>query len=483
MKVLLIQPSHTGREPSLFPLGLGYIAAALKDIGAEVEILDIHAHNYSKEETCQELDKLSYDVVGVNAFSTQYSYIKWLTSELKKRRSGKIILGGPLSTYHPDLVLEKTDADICVISEGDITIKAIVENLDNLAQVRGIYYIKNGKIQANPPQEYIKDINSIPFSPYELFPVEIYFKHINLFGGFGKKTINMITARGCPYRCNFCSRTIAGARFRTVENVVEEIKFLKQKFAVDSILFNDELVVVSRKRVEELCDKIRPLGIIWGCQGRVNTIDADLLRYMKNAGCVYIGYGIESGSQKILDNMNKGVTVAQNEKALKDTIKVGLTPVIQMMFGYPGEDENTIQETVDMMKRAHSSLPFPDTKNPQLSLTIPLPGSPLYDQVLSEGLIKDEEEFLSKIEMGYSRNSTVVVNLTKFTDSELLALKAKAEKEIYANYRNYLKRHPWKYLSLPRKYWHDVKRNTHRYGYRSTFRIIISKLSGGKITY
>ena len=483
MKVLLIQPSHTGREPGLFPLGIGYIAAALKDIGAEVEILDIHAHNYSQGETCQELDKLNYDVVGVNAFSTQYSYVKWLTGELKKRGSGKIILGGPLATYNPELVLQKTDTDICVISEGDITIREIMENLDNLAQVRGIYYTENTKIHANPPQEYIKDINSIPFSPYELFPVETYFKYLSLFGGFGKKTINMITARGCPYHCNFCSRTITGARFRTIDNVIEEIKYLKNKYAIDSVLFNDELVVVSKKRVRELCDKIRPLGIIWGCQGRVNTIDTDLLRYMKNSGCVSIGYGIESGSQTILDNMNKGVTVAQNEKALKDTLKVGLIPVIQMMFGYPGETVNTIRETVDMMKRVHSSLPLPDTKNPQLSLTVPLPGSPLYEQVLSEGLIENEEDFLSRIEMGFSRDSAVIVNLTKFPDSELLNLKAKAEREIYTNYQEYLRRHPWKYLSLPRKYWHDVTRHAYKYGFRSTFRVIISKLSGGIITY
>lgn len=268
MKVLLVQPPHSGREPSLFPLGLGYIARAAQDIGCEVEVLDIHAHDYSQEEVAEKIERLNYDVVGINAFSTQYSYVKWLTDALKKYHQGKIILGGPLPTFNPSLVLEKTKADICVISEGDITIKSIVENMNHLEKVKGIYFSKNGKIIANPPQEYIEDINGIQLPPYDIFPMDIYFKHMSLFGTPTKKTMNLITARGCPYKCNFCSRTIGGARFRTIDNVIEEIKTLKERFAIDSILFNDELVVISKKRVRELCDKIKHLNIIWGCQGR-----------------------------------------------------------------------------------------------------------------------------------------------------------------------------------------------------------------------
>lgn len=480
MKALLIQPPHVGREPSLFPLGLGYIARALQDIGCEVEVFDIHAHNYSKEETARKLEKINYDVVGINAFSTQYSYVKWLTGELKKYHQGKIIMGGPLPTFNPSLVLEKTNADICVISEGDFIVKSLIENINHLEKVKGIHFTKNGEIIANPPQEYIEDINSIPLPPYDLFPMDIYFEHIGLFGKPGKKTMNLITARGCPYRCNFCSRTIGGARFRTIDNVVEEIKTLKERFAIDSILFNDELVVISKKRVLELCDKIKNLDIIWGCQGRANTVDLDLLKCMKNSGCVYVGYGIESGSQKILDNMNKGVTVEQNENAIRNTLKVGLTPVIQTMFGYSGEDKNTIKETVDLMRRVHCSLPLPNSPNPNLSLTTPLPGSTLYNQVLKEGLIKDEDEYLLKIEVGYHQGAPVIVNLTEFTNDELLDLKAKAEREIYANYKSYLVRHPWEYVNVLRSYWRDVKRYIYQNGYQATLKMIISRLFGRK---
>ncbi len=475
MKVLLIQPLHSGREPSVFPLSLGYIARPLLDMGCEVTVLDIHAHEYSQEETASKIEELSYDIVGINAFSTQYSYVKWLTSELKKYHQGRIILGGPLPTFNPSLVLEKTNADICVIGEGDITIKSIVENINHLEKVKGIYFSKNGKVIANPPQEYIEDINSIPFPPYDIFPTDIYFKHVSLFGASTKKTISLITARGCPYRCNFCSRVFGGVRARSVDNVIEEIKFLKQRFRIDSVYFVDELILISKKRMHELCDKIKSLNIIWGCQGRANLVDLDLLRHMRNSGCVHVGFGIESVSQKILDNMNKGVTAEQNEQAIKDAIKVGLLPVVQMIFGYPGEDKDTIRETVEFFRRVHYSPPTPDAK-PYFSPITPLPGSPLYEDVLRDGLIKDEDEYLLKIEMGYFPGCPVVINLTEFSDEELLNLKTKMEQEIYANYRSYLKRHPWKYIHLLKKYWRYLKAYKSRYGYKATMRVIISRL-------
>ncbi len=480
MKVLLIQPPHSGREPSLFPSGLGYVARVLQDMGCEVVVLDIHAHKFSQEVVSKMIEGLNYDVVGINAFSTQYAYVKWLTGELRKYHQGKIILGGPLPTFNPSLALEKTSADICVISEGDITVKSIIENLNHLEKVKGIYFIKNGEIIANPPQEYIEDLDSVPFPPYDIFPMDIYFEHIGLFGIPTRRTMSVITARGCPYRCNFCSRTIGGVRFRSIDKVIEEITLLKERFGIDSILFNDELVVVSRKRALELCDELKKLGIIWGCQGRANTVDLDLLKYMKNSGCVYVGYGIESGSQKILDNMNKGVTVEQNEEALRNTLKARLIPLSQVMFGYPGEDESTIKETVDLFRRVHCSLPLPDSPEPQLSLTTPLPGSTLYDQALKDGLIRDEDEYLSKISRGYSRGAPVVVNFTKFSDEELLALKAKAEREVYTNYRSYLRRYPWRYVDLLGRNWRYVKRYYYRHGYKTTLWRVLLRLFRGK---
>jgi anaerobic magnesium-protoporphyrin IX monomethyl ester cyclase len=479
MKVLLIQPPHAGREPSLFPLGLGYIARALQDIGCEVTVFDIHAHNYTREEVAEKIGRLSYDVTGISAFSTQYAYVKWLTAELKKSHQGKIIMGGPLPTYNPAMVLEKTLADICVISEGDLTVKSLIENIDKPEKVAGIYYRQNGRIISNPPRDYVKDLDSIPFPPYDIFPMDIYFRHTGLFGMLTRKTINIVTSRGCPYRCNFCSRTFGGVRLRSIDNVIAEIRHLKERFGVDSVYFNDELLVVSKNRAQELCDKIKSLGILWGCQGRSNIVDLELLKWMKSAGCVSVGYGVESGSQKILDNMNKHATVVENEKAITNTLKAGLMPVVQMIYGYPGEDKNTIRETVDFFNRVHYSPPTPDGKA-NLNLIAPLPGSPLYEESLQNGLIRDEDAYLSVIEMGYNPGSPVMVNFTEFSNAELLDLKARTEREIYLNYRRYLKRHPWKYFRTLFKQWQYLTGYRRRYGNQATLKLITRKLLRAK---
>ncbi|GAF78550.1 unnamed protein product, partial [marine sediment metagenome] len=282
---------------------MGYIAQALYDMDCDVKLWDIHAYGHSQNDVAQAIKHLDFDLVGVSAFSTQYAYTKWLARELKKHHPGKIILGGALPTFNPSLILERTDIDICVIGEGDTTIKSVVRDIDHLERVRGIYFRKDGEIVANPPQDYIKDLDSIPFPSYDIFPTDVYFKHIGFFGIPARRTINLVTSRGCPYHCNFCSRTFTGVRLRSIDNIIEEIRLLKERFHIDSVFFCDELVLINQKRAYELCDKIRKLGILWGCQGRVNTVDLDLLKYMKSTGCVYVGYGIESGSQKILDSM------------------------------------------------------------------------------------------------------------------------------------------------------------------------------------
>lgn len=445
MKALLIQPPHTDREPSLFPLGLGYIAGALLDSGWDVEVLDIHALNYRQEEAIEKIEAIDYDFVGINAFATQYKYIRWLTENLKAiKPDKKIVMGGPLPSSVPNLVLKNTRTDICVIGEGDITIRSLIKNLESLDKVKGICFKDNGNIKENPPQEPISDLDTIGFPPYDIFPMDIYFEHMRVWDvpNPGKRAINIVTSRGCPYNCNFCFKTIKGSRLRSIENIVAEIKKLKNDYNIKGIVFSDELVVVSKKRGHELCDKIKDLDLEWGCQARANTVDLDLLRYMKKCGCKYVGYGIESCSQKILNNMNKHVTVKQNETAIRNTIKAGLYPIVQMIFGYPGEDRETIQETIDFFKKMNYPPPHPFAGEVAFSLITPLPGTVLYKQAFEKNILRDEEEYLMNIEKGYSRNCPALVNFTAFDNEELLRQKEQMERKIGRNYRNYLFLHP-----------------------------------------
>ena len=464
MKILLIQPPHyyngRSREPAFFPLGLGYIAKALLKSGNEVDVLDIWAHQYSHEEVVQKIQELDYDVAGVSALSTQYAYVKWLIAELKRYSDAPVVVGNALATFTPEIVLSNTEADICVIGEGEITFGEVIENIDNLECVKGIYFARNNELVKNPPREYIKNLDEIDFPAWDLFPMDIYLKHCRVYGT-NIPAMNVITARGCPYNCRFCSKTFQGVRFRSVDNVIKEINELIKKYAIRGIFFNDELLVTNKKRVYELCDKIEPLNINWNCQGRVNLVDFDLLRRMKKAGCVAIGYGIESGSQTILNNMNKQVTVEQAEKALEDTVKVGMYPIMQMMYGYPGETRKTLQETVEFVKK----IPYVGPVG-ALAVTTPLPGAELYYYSLERGLIKDEEKYLEQLAGGYMHDGTrPLVNFTEFDDEDFYRLKWETESAIWVYQK---KKYPL--LRLVKDFLRVILPYIQKYGYKQTIR-------------
>ena len=184
---------------------------------------------------------------------------------------------------------------------------------------------------------------------------------------------------------------------------------------------------------------------------------------MKKAGCTAVGYGIESGSQTILDNMNKSATVEQAEEALRDTVRAGLQPIVQVMFGYPGETRETIQETINLFARV-------DHPGEEFSPVTPLPGTELWDYTLEKGLIDNEVDFLERLDGGYMPDAPVLVNYTSFTDAEYDAIRKKAEREIRDNY---YRRHP---LLFVIEYFHILRNSVRLYGYWGTLKKILFKL-------
>jgi anaerobic magnesium-protoporphyrin IX monomethyl ester cyclase len=453
-KVVLIQPP-LGRGMTkelfqpIFPYGLAHVATSLLNSRYDVEIFDIYAHRWNRNEVLAKIKNFDCEIIGITAMSTQYSYVKWLVQELKKVTNARIIVGGLLATYSSDIVLKNTGVDICVIGEGEITIVDLLDNMDNLGSVAGITYKNNGEIIRTERREYVQDIDSLPRPAYELFPMDIYTKtkfyvHDPSTKIFKRrlsfKTMGVLAGRGCPYNCRFCSKSFEGLRLRSVDSIIEEIKYLKENYGIEGIHFIDELLVVNRKRALELLHKLSTLKLKWDGQARVNTVDYDLLVEMKKAGCVAIGLGIESGSNEILRNMNKRITAEQSEQVLKDARKAGLHVKVQLVLAYPGENEKTIFETVDLFKRA---------KHPgrRFSLLLPLPGSAVYDEALKRGFIKDEEEYLTQICDGYGASRyPVFINFTQLTTGEIYRLKRKAEKAMEKNYRRHLIKDPLAYI-------------------------------------
>lgn len=432
MKILLIQPPHyygnETRPPQYFPLGLGYVASAIKKNNHSIMILDIWAHQLSKEEVVERIKSIDYDICGISALTTQYSYIKWLADQLKTYSDNNIVLGGALATLSPDVVLKNTKVDICVIGEGEITFKELVENQNDPRSVKGIYFKTDGKIVKNLPRKHIENLDEIDFPAWDLFPLDIYLDNSYLYAHPEIKAMNVITSRGCPYNCRFCSKVFKGVRLRSVDNIIKEIKTLKKRYGVEGIYFVDELFVINKKRTLEFCDKIEPLDMKWNCQGRVNYMDHELLSRMKETGCIAVGYGLESGSQTILDNMNKKITTEQSISAIKNTFKAGIQPIPQAMFGYPGETKKTLRETVEFFKK----LPFMGRIN--LSVTTPLPGTEIYEYALNHNMIQKEDEYFEQLSGGYMPDAErPLVNFTRFSDKEFYKIKSKTEKEIFTN--------------------------------------------------
>jgi radical SAM superfamily enzyme YgiQ (UPF0313 family) len=442
-KVFLLQPLHekehlkVGERVSInFPFGMAYVAKFLEDGGHKVEVLDAQAEQVDIQGVCEILKKADFDILGISAFSTQYNAVKVISNFVKNNLGKKIIVvGGPLGIHSAKLTLETTPVDFCVTGEGEETIIDLLKNLDNPKDVLGIAYKNEQGIVVNPDRPYIQNLDNLPRPAYHLFPMEKYLSYNIITGGYGfkKKTkggyiraISLITQRGCPYRCKFCSKNFKGLRSMSPEKVIEEIKFLKETYNLQGVHLNDELFISNLDALKKFLPKIKELNLIWDCQGRVNLVNEELLRSMKDAGCVGIGYGIESGSQRLLNNMQKDTTVEQIEKAMNAARKLNLYVKVQLIFGYPGEDEQSVKETVDMFRRV---------KHParRFNYITPLPGSAIYEEALQSGLIKNEAEYLTEVEVSGGAGK-ILVNYTHWTNEEITPVQKETERRMRLNY-------------------------------------------------
>jgi radical SAM superfamily enzyme YgiQ (UPF0313 family) len=342
-----------------------------------------------------------------------------------------VVLGGALATFSYGDVLNNLDVDVCVLGEGEKTFldcARVFQFNQDLNGAKGIAFLNNDEVVVTEPREYIDNLDDIPFPKFELFNMESYLSNCSVYSKYGiynhLPAINIVTGRGCPYNCNFCSKIFKGARYRSTENVIEELNFLKRSYGIKGVFFNDELVLSSKQRGMELCEKIASLDLIWNCQGRINTVDKDLLKYMKEAGCVSVGYGIESGSQRILDSMNKRQTIEQIVDTLNNTVDVGIEPIPQWMFGYPGEDYQSVCETESTL----SKINFP--MNPSFIFT-PLPGTDIFNDALKNGLINDRINYYENISDGYNHKNPFIVNYTEWPLDIFLKARRRLERNIY----------------------------------------------------
>ena len=392
MKIVFIFARKTAGETATPPVGIMSLAAVLRNYGyQDVKLFDMAYHSPAFiSDICQ---KHQPDIIGLSSDSISFEQgVKCLAMVRHVCSRAIFILGGIHPTIAPEQSLHMTNASLAVIGEGEATIvdtvKAIEDGTD-YSSVRGIAYRNGDQIVRTSPRGYIQDLDTIPFPARDLLPMEKYLAARPDLPML-YPTITLLASRGCKANCIYCqpvARTVFGRtmRHRTVENVIEEIIYLKTSFTFNNLYFvDDELLFNGREWIDLLLNSMiqRNLRVRWTCQARVDQVqDTALVALMRKAGCYAIGFGVESGSQKILNYMRKGYKAEMIDSAFALCRKHGIITTCNLMVGTPGETKETIRESAAMLNRVRPNLV-------RVSITTPTPGSDLYKAMKDENRIK-----------------------------------------------------------------------------------------------
>jgi radical SAM superfamily enzyme YgiQ (UPF0313 family) len=397
MKILLINPvARAWAKPNCAPLGLGYIASVLRDADHEVEMWDLNALRNFKGPIPYHGE---FDIIGLTGIITQYGEVKKIAQQCRDAYpKTKIVCGGSLATSVPDLLLRKTEVDSCIIGEGERVVFALLDDLAATEDIAACYY-------SDPV--LIRDISTIPWPAYDLIPMQNYLENPIAADNLNKwkdgvpiskkrKSSNMIGSRGCVADCIFCYHCYMGQgwRVRSAADILGEMDLLKRRYGVQYVHFVDDAFACSKTKIMEFCkDKLisNAADIKWSCGGRANIVDEEMVSAMVESGCEGICYGLESGSQKMLDVMNKKITVEQYENAIALNKKFFKYQDYTFIVGTPGETDETIDESIQFCKRNEI------TPTAVFFMT-PYPGTPLFENLLKSDpgfsqMVKDEDLF------------------------------------------------------------------------------------------
>ncbi len=379
MNITLIYPGRLGLSSALYPpLGLSYIASYMESAGFKLRVIDM---TFEKIENIEITD--GKNIYGIYTTTPLHSRGVNVAKKIRKMdKNAIIVFGGPHPTVLPEETI-KDGADIVVIGEGEETFLDLVKAIKNnkqLSNVKGIVFRQNGRIITTDVRDFIENLDKLPFPDQFKFPVEEYFR----MKGF--REISMITSRGCPMNCIFCQPTLRKlfgnrVRYRSPKNIVDEIEYLVKKFKPDMIVFSDDTFCSNEKNVIDVCNMIieRRIDVLWRCQTRVG-LKKETLKLMKRAGCFLLALGVESGSQKILNSIRKGITPNQVVETFKLCKDVGILTHAYFMVGNIGETHETIEESKKLMM---SIRPF----NIFASIVTPYPGTDLYDFAVKNNLL------------------------------------------------------------------------------------------------
>jgi anaerobic magnesium-protoporphyrin IX monomethyl ester cyclase len=452
LKILLIQPPITIKRSEVFgvtpPLSLAYLAAVAEQDGHHVKILDtiVEGYDYRQyknglfriglpESAIQkEVERFQPDLVGISCpFTLMDSEMRAIASLVKSvDLTVPVVVGGAHPSSMPEYVIGDPNVDFLVACEGEKTFQELANRVakgSDYFDLKGVWLKINGKIRKNPERASVADLDTLPFPARHLLQNEKYISLAQAHGSQKRKRYtSMITSRGCPGRCVFCSiHSVWGYKWRarSPENVVDEIEQLVSDYGIQEIHFEDDNLTLSNQRASKICDLIveRGIDISWTTPNgvAVQTLDAPLLGKMKKSGCYQLCFGIESGDPHVLKEIiHKPLNLERVKKVVDWSKKLGIWTHGFFVIGFPGESPENIQRTLNFAK-------LTDLDSANFFLAAPYPGTPLFELVSSQGSLKGGYD-LSKL-----RTMDAAIDTDYFTAKELINL----QKKVYFEFMKY----------------------------------------------
>jgi len=430
-------------EPGYFPpISLAYLAGYARKFGHTVKIIDRNiiarkqdfSLSKTNKATIDELKQFNPNIIGFNVFTTHlYDLLDFSGIVKEEFPNSLLIAGGPHPTAEPENTLKRCKAlNIVFRGEGELALINLI-NKKPLAEIKGVTYRKGNKIVSNFDCELVRNLDEIPFPARDLLDMDFHTAPSEARYIHGRTT-SIITSRGCPFACNYCSGPLMfkGVRFNSAKYVIAEIENIINNYNVNMLYFADDMFLAHVPRAKEICSLMIKKRINkrlkWVAQIRAEYANEDILRLMKKAGCVQVEFGFESGSQRILDLMNKRTKVEIYHKAAAIAKKVGVRFQVNIITDYPTETKQDFMLTMNLLRKVKPNVV-------QMNLLFPLPGTKVYHDLLKK-----------EYNLHWS-DSSIDDNFTAMSKQEFTLFYKKAQQEIKWKYNwpNYLKYHLFKH--------------------------------------
>jgi radical SAM superfamily enzyme YgiQ (UPF0313 family) len=373
----------------VFPLlSFMSLSARVKQDGFKTALLDLGIEKQPWNLLREKLEELRPRRIGITSTTPLFFEVRDI-AKISRETLGEtvtIIYGGPHAVALPEENLKETKIDICVIGEGEETLTEILRG-KKLSEIKGIFYKEGDKILSTTAREFIKNLDNLPFPDIELYDIAKY--HCSKLVSRGTPVLHMETSRGCPNNCTFCNKNIFQRLFRTKspQRVIDEMKYFI-RHGVGEFRIIDDQFATDINRAKEICRLMlkEKINVPWNLANgvRVDRVDLEFLELAKKAGCYQVGIGFESGDQKSLDSIEKGITLEQAVRCMEMVKKAGLESVGFFMLGLPADTEESLKKTIDFAVKMMPTYA-------KCTVTLPLPGTRLFDQYEKEGRIKTRD--------------------------------------------------------------------------------------------